>query len=130
MNLTGLLSVTGKPGLYRMVGNRKNGLVIEPINGGKREFAPTRLHQFTPVESIAIFTDDGESVPIKDVIARMMEQREDNPPPSGKVDNATLREYLLDVLPNHDQDRVYPSDIKKLVKWFALLDGSGVLEEE
>lgn len=130
MKLLGLLSVSGKPGLYRMVGNRNNGLVIEPLAGGKREFASSRQHQFTPLESIAIFTDDGESVPIKDVLARMIEQREDNPLPNPKANKEVLREYLLDILPNHDQERVYPSDIKKLVKWFGLLDQSGALDEE
>lgn len=131
MNLTGLLSVTGKPGLYRMIGNRKGGLVVEPVGGGRREFVPQRGHQFTPLESIAIFTDDGESVPIKDVLARMIEQAGDNPPPDSKVaSKEDLREYLLDVLPHHDQERVYASDIKKLVKWYGLLDAAGVLAEE
>lgn len=130
MKLTGLLSVSGKPGLYRMVGNRNNGLVIEPIGGGQREFASSRQHNFTPVESIAIFTDDGDSVPIRDVLERMIEQRGDNPPPSPKAPKDELREYLLDVLPNHDRERVYHNDIKKLIKWFGLLDASGALEEE
>ena len=130
MNLLGLLSVSGKPGLYRMVGNRPSGLVIEPLLGGPRQFAASRQHQFTPLESIAIFTDDGDSLPLKDVLSRIVEQREDNPLPDPKASNEVLREYLLDILPNHDQERVYPSDIKKLVKWFGWLDQSGVLEEE
>ena len=130
MNLLGLLSVSGKPGLYRMVGNRPSGLVIEPLGGGKREFATSRQHQFTPLESIAIFTDDGESLPLKDVLKRMQEQQEDNPVPSHKESQATLKEYMLDILPNYDQDRVYPSDMKKLVRWFKLLEESGALEEE
>ena len=130
MKLLGLMSVSGKPGLYRMVGNRPSGLVIEPIAGGNREFVSARQHQFTPLESIAIFTDDGDSVPLKDVLARMVEQREDNPVPGHKSSNAVLKEYMLDILPNYDQDRVYPGDMKKLVKWFALLDSNGALEEE
>jgi len=130
MNLVGLLSVSGKPGLYRMVANRSGGLVVEPISGGKREFLSSRQHQFTPLESIAIFTDDGDSVSLKDVLERMIEQREDNPVPESKASKDVLREYLLDVLPTHDQDRVYIGDIKKLVKWFVLLEESGKLEEE
>ena len=130
MNLTGLLSISGKPGLYRMVGNRKSGLVVEPIAGGRQEFVPQRLHQFTPLESIAIFTDDGDSVPLREVLAMMREQEGDNAPPSPKASKDVLREYLLDVLPNHDRDRVYPSDIKKLVKWYGALKASGVLEAE
>ncbi len=128
MKLEGLMSVSGKPGLYQMVGNRKSGLVIEPIGGGTREFAASRQHQFTPIESIAIFTDDGESVPIKDVLKRMLEQEEDNPPPAAKAKAEALREYMLDVLPNHDQERVYTNDIKKLVRWYAALKSAGVLD--
>ena len=130
MKIKGLLSVSGKPGLYKMVGNRKSGLVIEPLGGGNREFASSRQHQFTPLESIAIFTDDGDSVPLRTVLERMAEQREDNPPPSPKSSSNELREYLLDVLPNYDPERVYPSDMKKLVRWFGLLAASGALEEE
>ena len=130
MNLTGLLSITGKPGLYRMTGNRKGGLLVEPLGGGRREFVTQRGHQFTPLESIAIYTDDGESVPLGDVLARMREQVDDNPPPDPKEASAEdLREYLLDVLPNHDRERVYTSDIKKLVKWYGLLDEAGALDE-
>ena len=131
MNLTGLLSITGKPGLYRMGGSRKGGLLVEPLGGGRREFVTQRNHQFTPLESIAIYTDDGESVPLAEVLERMREQADDNPVPDAKEASATqLREYLLDVLPTHDQSRVYTSDIKKLVKWYALLDEAGVLDAE
>ena len=128
MDITGLLAVSGKPGLYRMLGNKAAGLVIEPLGGGRREFASARQHQFTPLGSIAIFTDDGDSLPLKDVLARMVEQREDNPVPGPKASNDELREYLLDVLPNYDPDRVYPSDMRKLVKWFGLLDAGGALD--
>lgn len=130
MNLLGLLSVSGKPGLYKMIGNRPSGLVIEPLAGGPKEFASSRQHQFTPLESIAIFTDDGESVPLKDVLKKIMEQIDDNPLPDPKSSNEQLREFMLDVLPTHDQNRVYPSDIKKLVKWYTLLEKSGKLAEE
>ena len=130
MNLKGILSISGKPGLYRMINNKSSGLIVEPLGGGVREFAATRQHQFTPVESIAIFTDDGDSVPIKAVLARMLEQIDDTPLPDVKASAEAYREYLLDVLPNHDRERVYVSDIKKLVRWYTQLDTSGALTEE
>ena len=130
MNLQQLLSVSGKPGLYRMITNKKSGLIIESLVDGKREFASSRQHQFTPLESIAIFTDDGDSVPVREVLEKMMEQIEDNPLPDAKAESGAFREYLLDVLPNHDQERVYVSDIKKLTKWYAILDASGALTAE
>ena len=130
MNLSKLLSVSGKPGLYRMINNKPSGLIIEPLGGGVREFAASRQHTFTPVESIAIFTDDGDSVPIRSVFEKMVEQLEDTPLPDAKASSETFREYLLDVLPNHDRERVYVSDIKKLVRWFEQLQSSGALTEE
>ena len=62
MNLEKLVAVSGMSGLYRMAANRSNGLIIEDIKSGKRSFASARKHQFTPLESIAIYTDDGDSV--------------------------------------------------------------------
>lgn len=129
MELKGILSVSGKPGLYRMINNKPSGLIIEPLGGGSREFAAARHHQFTPLESIAIFTDDGDSVPIKEVLERMQAQIEDTPLPDTKASKEEFREFLLDILPNHDQERVYTSDIKKLVKWYAQLSESGALTQ-
>ncbi len=130
MNLQKLLSVSGKPGLYRMIANKPSGLIVEGLADGKREFISSRQHQFTPLESIAIFTDDGDSVPIRTVIEKMYEQRDDTPLPDPKADKVVYREYLLDILPNHDQERVYVSDIQKLTKWYRLLDETGALTAE
>ncbi len=130
MNLQKLLSISGKPGLYRMITNKSSGLIVEGLADGKREFIASRQHQFTPLESIAIFTDDGDSVPIRQAIERMQEQIGDNPLPDPKAPAEAFREYFLDVLPNHDPERVYVSDIKKLAKWYALLDTSGALTAE
>ena len=130
MNLENLMSVSGKPGLYRMINNKRSGLVVEHLLTKKREFASSRQHQFTPLASIAIFTDDGDSVPLSDALEKMLEQYEDNPPPEGKASAEDYREYMRDVMPNHDEERVYTSDIKKLCKWFGILKESGALEAE
>ena len=100
---------------------------------GKKRFASARKHQFTPLESIAIYTDDGDSTPIDQVFQKMLDQLEDNPPvpPGAKSDE--LHEYFADVLPNYDRDRVYTGDIKKVIKWFSFLNAQGFLtssEEE
>ncbi len=130
MNLQKLVSISKKPGLYRMINNKASGLIVEGLADGKREFVSSRQHQFTPLESIAIFTDDGDSVPVRTVLEKMQEQIADTPLPDAKADKAVFREYLLDILPNHDQERVYVSDIQKLTKWYALLDSSGALAAE
>ncbi len=129
MNLENLVAVSGLPGIYRMAANRNNGLIIEDLHTGKKRFASARRHQFTPLESIAIFTDDGDSTELRNVFRNMLQQIEDNPPVNPDADPDTLREYFTDVLPNYDQDRVHTGDIKKVIKWFNFLRESGHLDE-
>lgn len=127
MNLENFVSVSGLPGLFRMAANRSNGLIIEDLNTGKKRFASSRKHQFTPLESIAIFTDDGDSIELKEVFKVMLEKLETIPPAkaNGKPDD--LHEYFEQVLPTYDKDRVYTSDIKKVIKWFNHLNDQNLL---
>ncbi len=129
MNLENLVAVSGMPGLYRIAANRNNGLIVEDLITGKRKFAPSRKHQFTPLESIAIFTDDGDSTELKNVFRNMLQQMTDNPPVSPNAASEELLEYFADVLPNYDPDRVFPSDIKKVIKWFNFLTEQGLLDD-
>lgn len=130
MKLDDLIAVGGLPGLYRMAANRSNGLIVEDLESGKRRFASSRKHQFTPLGSIAIFTDDGESVALAKVFQSMLDQIADQPPVSTQANSAELFDYFADVLPNYDKDRVYPGDIKKVIKWFNTLHESGLLTDE
>lgn len=133
MKIDHILAVTGLPGLYTMVTERKGGLIIEDMATKKRRFAPARKHQFAPLESMAIYTDDGDAEPLKGVFTRMLEQAEDNPAPEVKASKDVHFEYLEDVLPTYDKERVHASDVKKLLKWFHFLndnDGFSAVEEE
>jgi len=130
MNLENLIAVSGLPGLYKMAANRSNGLIVEDIKTGKRRFASARKHQFTPLESIAIYTDDGESTELRMVFRNMKQQMEDNPPVSAGAKSDELHEYFTDVLPNYDRDRVSSGDIKKVIKWFNYLKESDLLSDE
>ncbi|MEM8585157.1 MAG: DUF5606 domain-containing protein [Bacteroidota bacterium] len=122
MKLDQILAVSGLPGLYKVVTERKNGLVVEELTTNKRKFAPMRKHQFAPLESMAIYTDDGEAEPLSTVFQRMLDQMEDNPPPAIKGSKDVLFEYLADIVPNYDPDRVHASDVKRLLKWFYYLE--------
>lgn len=133
MKIDHILAVTGLPGLYTLVTERKGGLIIEDMASGKRRFAPQRKHQFAPLESMAIYTDDGEAEPLRVVFTRMLEQQEDNPAPAPNASKEVLFEYLADVLPNYDTERVHASDLKKLLKWYHFLkdnDGFSATDEE
>lgn len=123
MNLEKLVAVSGKPGVYRLAANRPNGLIIEDLDNGKKIFASSRTHQFTPVESISIYTDTEEStVSIKRLFSSMLEQLESNPPVDVKANSMEIKNYFERVLPEYDKDKVMISDMKKLIKWFNFLN--------
>ncbi|MEO0340542.1 MAG: DUF5606 domain-containing protein [Bacteroidota bacterium] len=130
MDLKNYLAVSGLSGIYKMVSSRNNGLIIEDLDSGKRRFVSSRKHQFTPLESIAIYTDDGDSTELKNVFQSMLEQYEDNPPVSPNSKNPELVEYFKDILPTFDEDRVHIGDIKKVIKWFSFMQERQLLVEK
>lgn len=131
MNLHKLVAVSGRPGIYKMASNRPNGLIIEDLDSGKKIFAPSRKHQFTPLESISIYTDNEEdTVELKTVFKNMLTQVEDNPPADTKSGAREIKSYFEQVLPEYDRDKVLVSDIKKLIKWFNYLHSRDLLSLE
>ncbi len=128
MKLEELMAVSGLPGLYKVASNRPNGLIIENLDDGKRRFASVRKHQFSPLETIAVFTLN-DSVPLTEVLQKMYVAQHDHPPPAHNSDNSTLRTYFQHILPDHDPTRVYPKDIKKMIKWYNFLDERNLLAQ-
>ena len=127
MKIDEFVAVSGMSGLYKMVANRSNGLIVESLDNGKRKFAPARKHQFTPLASIGIYTDD-DTAELKVVFRAMLEQLESNPPLPLSSSTDELVDYFGTVLPEFDRDRVYVSDIKKVIKWFNFLNERGLLD--
>lgn len=128
MNLKEVLSISGMSGLYKMVGNRDNGLIVVALGDDKRKFVPSRQHMFTPLENITIYTDD-EPVELTTVLLEMKKQLAATPLANPNGNGAELRTYFTKIVPNHDTEKVYTSDIKKVIKWFELLDKEGLLVE-
>lgn len=127
MNIESLVAVSGLSGIYKVVGTRNNGLIIEDLDTNKRKFVPSRTHQFSPLESISIYTYD-DSAPLKDIFTTMKDRLETNPPIPLNSDNDELADYFRSILNDFDEDRVKVSDIKKVMKWFAFLNERGYLE--
>ena len=119
-----VLSITGKPGLFKIVSNGKNMLVVEDIAFGKRMPAHGR-DKIISLGDVAIYTDKGE-VPLSDVFELVREKTDTKPVDYKKLDaEGKLRDYFGEILPDFDRDRVYTSDIKKLFSWYNLLIGAG-----
>lgn len=127
MNLDTLVAVSGIAGIHKVLTTRSNGLIIEDLTSGKNRFISSRKHQFTPLESISIYTDDGESTELSKVFDAMHEQLKSNPIPSDLNDAKGLKAYFEKILPKYDKDRVHNSDIKKTIKWFVFLQEKDLL---
>jgi hypothetical protein len=127
MNLEALVAVSGMQGLYKVVGNRSNGLIIEDLDTGKRKFAPARVHQFSPLESISIYTYQ-DATPLKDIFAKMKATRDTNPPVPFNAPNDELADYFRSIVNDYDEDKVKISDIKKVIRWFEFLNDRKLLE--
>ncbi|MDX1684275.1 MAG: DUF5606 domain-containing protein [Saprospiraceae bacterium] len=129
MNLEKIVAVSGMSGLYKMAGSRNNGLIIEDLDSGKRRFASVRKHQFTPLESVSIYTLM-DTVPLTDVFKAV---RKTGDLPEANADSLKLQEWFDRVLPNYDEDRVLVSDIRKVIRWYQYLNERNMLgndEEE
>lgn len=128
MNLTGIISISGKPGLFKIVAQGKNNIIVESLIDSKKSPAYS-TDRISALEDISIYTYE-EDIPLKDVFGALYEKEDGKKTISHKESLNKLTAYLLEVLPNYDEDRVYPSDIKKLFQWYNLLHDAGVLNLE
>ena len=125
-----ILSISGKPGLYKLISQGKNMLIVESLVDKKR-FPAYGNEKIISLGDIAMYTDT-EEVPLKDVLLSM-KKKENGAAVALDVKKASVKElqaYLAAVLPNFDRDRVYVSDIKKLISWYNLLVASDMTDFE
>ena len=120
MKLDNIISVTGMPGLYKLLASRPNGLLIESFENSKRQFVSGRKHQFTPLVSVGIYTYT-DVVALDEVLKKVQESENTTPLPDPNDKADDLRSWFKDLVPEHDEDRVHINDIRKLIKWYLFL---------
>lgn len=117
-----ILSISGKPGLYKLISQGKNMLIVESINADKKRIPAYGNEKIISLADIAMYTSDSE-VPLGDVLDSM-KAKENGAVASLNPKKATteeLRSYFAEILPDFDRERVYPADIKKLISWYNIL---------
>src|SRR5690606_5088362 len=124
MKIKELMSISGTPGLYRLLATKSSGVVGESLETGQKKFFSARSYQFSPLESIAIYTHD-DALPLEEVFVNMKSN-----PPADNLEKSDMRGYFEQILPDHDQSKVYVSDINKIVNGFNYLHANGYLEDE
>lgn len=124
-----ILAISGKPGLYKLVSRGNRSLIVETIDKQARRMPAFGTDKVISLADIAMYTDE-EEVPLVNVFQNMKTLEEGKPSTFNykKASKEELADYLAKVLPNFDRDRVFPSDIKKLIQWYNILVENGVTD--
>ena len=128
MQLEKIISISGKPGLYKLISQLKSGFIIEDVLT-KKKVSIGNTSQVSLLDNIAMFTFDKE-VPLFEVFENVAKNNDYKETISHKSSDAELRAFMLESLPDYDVDRVYVSDIKKLAQWYNILSKAGYITPE
>ncbi|WP_313805234.1 DUF5606 domain-containing protein [Flavobacterium sp.] len=128
MSIERILAISGKPGLYDLKLQTRTGFVAESLIDGKKITVGMRSN-VSLLSEISIYTNSGE-VRLSEVFRKIAEKENNGPAISHKEDNAKLESYFSEVLPDYDQDRVYASDIKKVLNWYNMLQAKGIVSKD
>jgi len=124
MSLDKILTISGKPGLYQLQNQTRNGFLAISLIDGKKISVSARQNVSILAE-IAIYTLTKE-LPLSEVFTKIFDKEKGGEAISHKSTKDELEEYFFEILPDYDEDRVYPSDIKKIVQWYNLLTINGM----
>lgn len=126
-----ILSIAGKPGLYKLVSRGKMNLIVEALDETHKRMPAFATDRVTSLGDIAMFTDS-EDIPLMDVLGKVRDKEEGKQASINyrKASGKELREYFAAVLPEYDRDRVHDSDIKKLLQWYDILVKNGITNFE
>lgn len=128
MDLTKIISISGKPGLFKLVSQAKGSFIVEDLDKGKKTSISAH-NNVSLLENVAIY-GVSEEFPLKEVFTRIYNKENGGPAIGHKESGANLRKYIEEVLPEYDESRVYDSDLKKLFQWYNLLQSKGLVTPE
>ena len=128
MKITDILAVAGKPGLYQVLASGSASIVVESMVDGKRSSVPGTA-RVSNLADITMYTHD-DDVPLLDILNRMHDAQKGAEGPSHKDPAQTIRDFVDGIVAELDHDRVYQSDLKKLVQWYNLLVSKGAFPLE
>ncbi|HEX8517082.1 MAG TPA: DUF5606 domain-containing protein [Bacteroidia bacterium] len=128
MNLSGIISIAGMSGLYKVIAQSKNGLIVESLVDKKRIPAHS-TNKVSSLEDVSIYST-GDDVPLKEVFQKIHDKEKGGAAIDHKSADAELRTYFKKAFAEYDEERVYTSDIKKVLMWYNILQKEGVLDKK
>lgn len=125
--INNILSISGKQGLYKLVSQGKNMLIVESLLTGKR--TPAYSHdKVVALSDISIYTNDGADRPLSEILEDVKKHTDGKPVDVKAMDDADVRKYFAEIMPDFDNERVYTNDIRKLFSWYNQLIAAGITE--
>ncbi|MBS1777765.1 MAG: DUF5606 domain-containing protein [Bacteroidetes bacterium] len=124
-----IVAVTGLSGLFQLLATKSDGAIVRNLADKSTKFISARLHNVTPLESIEVYTT-GDNVRLHNVFQKMKDSEGTTPLVDAKADNNAVKSYFKSIFPEFDDERVYVSDMKKMVKWFEILKANDMLNFE
>lgn len=121
-----ILSISGKPGLQKLISNSSNAIIVESLLDGKR-FPAYSNSKIIALEDISIYTEN-EDLPLKEVFKRIYDKQNGEPTLNHKEAIEKIVAYFEEIVPEYDKDRVYVSDMRKIIQWYNLLNEKGYLK--
>lgn len=125
MDLKGIISISGKAGLYKVAANGRNNIIVQSLDNNKK-FPVFATDKISALEDISIYTYE-EDVPLTDVYVKLAELEDYKKSINHKEPGVKLREKTMEFLPDFDEDRVYDGDLKKLFQWYNLLVDKNII---
>jgi hypothetical protein len=128
IDLTGIISISGQPGLFKIVAQSKNGIIVEGLSDKKRlnVYASTKV---STLSDISMFTT-GDDKPLEEIITAIYEKEKGGPAIDNKADDKAIEKYFAGILPDYDKDRVYISNMRKLINWYNALQSTDNLKKK
>jgi hypothetical protein len=128
MDLSKILSVEGKPGLHELVAQSKNGIIVQSL-GDKKRFPISATTNVSSLNDIAIYTFEGE-IPLKEIFRNIFKKEDGKAGLSHKESSNAIFSYFSEIAPGFDDERVYVSNMKKVLQWYNILHGFGLIDLE
>lgn len=128
MDLSGIISIAGMSGLYKVVAQSKNGIIVESLIDKKRMPA-FATHKVSALEDVSVYST-GDDVPLKEVFQKIYEKEKGGACIDHKQADAELKKYFKQAFAEYDEERVYNSDIKKILMWYNILQKEGLLDKK
>jgi hypothetical protein len=128
MDLTKILSVAGKPGLHELVAQGKNGIIVQSL-ADKKRLPISATTNVSSLNDIAIYTFEGE-IPLREIFRNIFKKEDGKAGLSHKESSNAIFSYFNEIAPSFDDERVYVSDMKKVLQWYNILQGFGLVDLE